>query len=234
MSEQNEMHYKDLPIDVFMINDLDTLNVVADPLRVRILDLLRGEPQTVKQLNEILRIGVSKLYYHVRLLEQHHLIRVYETRVVNGILEKHYQATAYKLSVDHALFSSSPTTPSATTGLDVFLSAVLDETRKDIQHSVREGLIELANDAPLERQLFLGRCWARLSPTQARQFRARLDALADEFLSIAPDPDSQELQWYEWLDGLYPTHIEPGAPRQKLDTYQQAASPDAPDMATEP
>src|SRR5437879_8225384 len=111
------MLHSDPPIDVFMINDLDTLNVVADPLRARILDLLRGEPQTVKQLNEVLQIGVSKLYYHVKLLEQHHLIRVYETRVVNGILEKHYQATAYKVSVDHALFSSSPATSSSTTGL---------------------------------------------------------------------------------------------------------------------
>lgn len=228
MSEQNEMHQNDLPIEVFIINDLDTLNVVSDPLRVRILDVLRGEPQTVKQLNDILRIGVSKLYYHVKLLEQHHLIRVYETRVVNGILEKHYQATAYKLSVDHALFSSSLAPASAATGLDVFLSAVLDDTRKDIHQSVREGLIELNTDAPLERQLFLGRCWARLSPAQARQFRSRLDALADEFLSTAPDPDSQDLQWYEWLDGLYPTHIEPGAPRQEMDTYRRAASPDAP------
>lgn len=234
MSEQNEMCHKDPPIDVFMINDLETLNVVADPLRVRILDLLRGEPQTVKRLNEILGIGVSKLYYHVRLLEQHGLIRVYETRVVNGILEKHYQATAYKLSVDHALFSSSPTTPSATTGLEVFLSAVLDDTRKDIQQSVREGLIELAPDAPVARQLYLGRCWARLSPAQAQQFRARLDALVDEFLSLAPDPDSHDLQWYEWLDGLYPTHIEPGSPRQELDMYRKAASPEAPETAAEP
>lgn len=234
MSERNEMRHKDPPIDVFMINDLDTLNVVADPLRVRILDLLRGEPQTVKQLNEVLGIGVSKLYYHVRLLEQHHLIRVSETHVVNGILEKHYQATAYKLSVDHTLFSSSPATSSSTTGLDVFLSAVLDETRKDIKQSVREGLIELTDDAPLERQLYLGRCWARLSPAQAHQFRARLDALVNEFASLAPDPDSQELQWYEWLIGLYPTHAEPGVPKQGLDLHRQAASPDLPDTPTEP
>ncbi|HEX8033773.1 MAG TPA: helix-turn-helix domain-containing protein [Ktedonobacterales bacterium] len=234
MSEQNEMCQTDPPIEVFMINDLETLNVVADPLRVRILDLLRGQPQTVKQLNEVLRIGVSKLYYHVRLLEQHHLIRVYETRVVNGILEKHYQATAYKLSVDHALFSSSTATSSSTAGLDVFLSAVLDETRKDIQQSVREGLIELTDDAPVERKLDLGRCWARLSPAQAQQFRVRLDALMDEFLSLAPDHDSQELQWYEWLIGLYPTHTEPGAPRQGLDSHRRATSSDEHDTATEP
>jgi len=224
MSGQRKICQATPPIEVFVITDLETLGVVADPLRLRILELLRGDPQTVKHLHEVLHIGISKLYYHVRLLEQHRLIAVRKTQMVNGILEKHYQATAYKLSVDHALFSSSPATAPDTTGLDVFLSAVLDETRKDIQHSVQEGLIDLAEDAPLERQLSLGRCWARLSPSQAQQFRERLDALMEEFLSLAPDPESQELQWYEWLDGLYPTHTEPGSPSRKWERYRPTTS----------
>lgn len=233
MVKDNQKCTRTSPIDVFVISDLETLKVVADPLRLQILDLLRGEPRTVKQLNETMQIALSKLYYHVGLLEHHHLIRVTQTRVVSGILEKHYQATAYKLSVDHSLLPSSPPTSSATMGLDVFLSAVLDETRKDIQQSVQEGLIDLIDEAPLERQLYLGRCWARLSPVQVQQFRARLKALAEEFLALVPDPDSQELQWYEWLAGLYPTHTEPGSTRQKLDTYRPTASLEAPDASIE-
>lgn len=222
------------PIEVFVITDLETLSVVADPLRLRMLDLLRGEPQTVKQISEVLHIGLSKLYYHIGLLERHHLIRVYETRVVKGILEKHYQATAYKLSVDQSLFSSTPTNVPDTTGLDIFLSAVLDEARKDIQHSVQEGLIDLSDDAPLERQFYLGRCWARLSPRQVQAFRARLDELVEEFVSLAPEPESEDPQWYEWLDGLYPTRTEPGTTRQKLEMYRAVPSPDMPDTTPAP
>lgn len=218
-----------LPFEVFMITDLETLKVVADPLRLQILDLLRGEPQTVKQLNERLQIALSKLYYHTGLLEKYRLIHVTQTRVVSGIVEKHYQATAYKLSVDHALFSSPLAASLDTSGFDIFLSAVLDDTRKDIQRSVQEGLLDLSAGAPLERQLYLGRCWARLSPQQVQQFRTRLEALVEEFSSLAPDLDSQELQWYEWLVGFYPTHTQPGAARQELDTYRSANDTDAAD-----
>jgi DNA-binding transcriptional ArsR family regulator len=210
------------PLDIFVITDLETLKVVADPLRLQILDLLRGEPQTVKHLHERLPIALSKLYYHAGLLERYRLIHITQTRMVSGIPEKHYQATAYKLSVDHALLSSPLAASLDTTGLDVFLSAVLEDTRKDIQRSVQEGLLDLSAEAPLERQLYLGRCWAQLSPQQVQQFRTRLEALVKEFTSLAPDLDSQDVQWYEWLGGLYPTHTRPGATRQELDAYRQA------------
>jgi DNA-binding transcriptional ArsR family regulator len=227
MSRSNQTGHPQPPIDVFMITDLETLKVVADPLRLQILDELRGEPQTVKQLNERLQIALSKLYYHVNLLEKHRLIRITQTRLVSGIPEKHYQATAYKLSVDHALLSSPLTTSPDISGLDIFLSAVLDDTRKDIRRSAQEGLLDLSARAPQERQLYLGRCWAQLSPQQVQQFRTRLEALVAEFTALAPDPDSQQLQWYEWLTGLYPTHTEPGVTRQGVETYQHVPHPPA-------
>lgn len=165
-----------------------------------------GALQTVKQLHERLPIALSRLYYHVGLLERYRLIHIAQTRMVSGIPEKYYQATVYKLSVDHALLSSSLAASLDTTGLDIFLSAVLEDTRKDIQRSVQEGLLDLSAGAPLERQLYLGRCWAQLSPQQVQQFRTRLEALVKGFTSLAPDLDSQDGQWYEWLGGLYPTH----------------------------
>lgn len=220
------------PIDVFVITNLETLKVVADPLRLQILDLLRREPQTVKQINERLQTPLSRLYYHTGLLEKYGLIHVTRTQFVNGIPEKHYQATAYKLSVDHALLSSPLAASLDTSGLDIFLSAVLDDTRKDIQRSVQEGLLDLSAEAPLERQLYLGRCWARLSPEQMQQFRTRLKALVEEFTLLTPDLDSQDLQWYEWLVGLYPTHTEPGATRQELASYQPTPGANAADGET--
>lgn len=208
------------PIDVFRIDDIDALRVVADPLRLRILDELRRDPRTVKQLHERLpEVALSRLYYHVGLLERHRLIRVTQTRLVSGILEKHYQATAYKLSVDHALFAAPLTADPPATGLDVFLSAVLDDTRRDIHRSVHEGLIHVTDAAPLERQLYLGRCWARLAPQQVREFRARLDALVREFGAQHQAEEGDGRTWYEWLIGLYPTHAEPGALSQEPRSY---------------
>src|SRR5215472_3478772 len=103
--EEPKEHYDNvLPEDFCMISDLETLKVVTDPLRLNLVNLLRGEPRTAKELAKILHLSQTKLYYHIGLLEQHGLIRVVGTRLVSGILEKQYQATAYKLSVDRRLF----------------------------------------------------------------------------------------------------------------------------------
>src|ERR1043166_3085439 len=100
-----DLHDKVRPEDFCMISDLETLKVVTDPLRLNIVNLLRGGPRTAKELATMLHLSQTKLYYHIGLLEQHGFIRVVGTRLVSGILEKQYQATAYKLSVDRRLFS---------------------------------------------------------------------------------------------------------------------------------
>ncbi|MFN8511837.1 MAG: helix-turn-helix domain-containing protein [Chloroflexia bacterium] len=69
-------------------------------LRLRLLEQLRREPQTVKQLAAALDVAQTKLYYHIKLLEERELIRVVESRVVQGIIEKQYGVTAYRLSVE--------------------------------------------------------------------------------------------------------------------------------------
>ncbi|MBX6342634.1 MAG: helix-turn-helix transcriptional regulator [Thermomicrobiaceae bacterium] len=83
--------------DVFVIRDLETLRAVSDPLRLRLFELLRGGPRTVKQLAAALDLPPTRLYYHVGQLEAHGLVRVVDTRVVSGIIEKRYQATAQRL-----------------------------------------------------------------------------------------------------------------------------------------
>src|SRR3712207_1417060 len=89
------------PKDIYFISDLETLKVVSDPLRLRILECFRGVPATVKDVAAALDMPPTRLYYHVNQLEERGLIHVVETRVVSGIIEKHYQTTAYRLTVDH-------------------------------------------------------------------------------------------------------------------------------------
>jgi DNA-binding transcriptional ArsR family regulator len=216
-----EHHDKVLPEDFFTISDLETLKVVTDPLRLNIVNLLRGEPRTAKELAKALHLSQTKLYYHIGLLEQHGLIRVVDTRLVSGILEKQYQATAYKLSVDRRLFSPAPTSPAGYEGLEVFLSAVLDYTHSDMMRSVRSGLAEFSEDALPERKLHVGRQWFWLTPEEARAFMERLWALADEFQRLHGDQPAEGAQLYEFLVGFYPTHERaPDAPEQQMGIDQ--------------
>ena len=188
------------PEDILVIDSLETLKIVADPLRLKILELLRSAPHTVKQLAAALHTPLKKLYYHVNLLEEHGLIRVTSTRVVSGIIEKQYQVTAYRLSVDRALLAPDETSGDS---LDAFLSMILDHAKSEIKKSVRAGLIEVSEHKSLqERGLLLGRRWIRMSPAQADEFLVRLKELEREFEAAQP---GEETLLYEILLGLYPT-----------------------------
>src|SRR5215469_7582494 len=93
------------PANLLLVSDLETLKVVADPLRQQILRELRAEPLPVKRIAQMLSVEENHVYYAIRQLEARQLVRVAGTRVVNGITEKHYQATALRLSVDPALLN---------------------------------------------------------------------------------------------------------------------------------
>jgi DNA-binding transcriptional ArsR family regulator len=219
--EPNLQKNRILPDDMFTIQDLETLKVVADPLRLQILNVLRGSPRPVKELAKALHLPQTKLYYHIDLLEKHGLIRVTSTRVVSGILEKHYQATAYKLTVDRALFWPAPSGPDDYQGLDVFLSAVLDYTHNDILRSVQAGLIDVGKGSVPERSLDIGRIWFRLTPEQVKTFRERLEALCIEYQTLSQQSPTDGTQFYEFLQAFYPTlEHSPSAREEQMGISQ--------------
>jgi DNA-binding transcriptional ArsR family regulator len=112
--------------DVLVIRDAETLRIVSDPLRLRMLELMRERPQTAKGLATALRVSRTKLYYHLNLLTDRGLIAVADTRLVSGIVEKQYRVTAYRMTVDKALIGPTSVGNAA---LDTYVSVVLDEVR---------------------------------------------------------------------------------------------------------
>ena len=200
------------PSEIRVISDPETLRLITDPLRLRMLELLRQRSRTVTELAELLDVPRTKLYYHVRLLEEHELVAVDKTRVVSGITERHFRATAYRLSVDKSLLG---TASGAGSPLELFLSVVLDEAASDILRAVDAGLIDLGRtreDTIRQRSLLLGRTWFRFTEKDLREFSERYDALIAEFADRAvfeptcgnPDGEEREGDLYEWLMGFYP------------------------------
>src|SRR6476659_4332264 len=94
------------PASELVIADLDALRVIADPLRIQILQVTAEEPRTVKQIAGMVNIPPTKLYYHINALEEHGLLRVVSTRLVSGILEKQYRAAAMSMRFDRRLLAS--------------------------------------------------------------------------------------------------------------------------------
>lgn len=188
----------------FIIGDLETLRLVADPIRVRILELLVLEPQPVKRLAATLELPQTKLYYHINLLEERGLIQVVGTRVVSGIIEKQYGAVARSYRVDEELLKVGPEQGAT---VDLVMSSLLDGVRNDLRQSVLAGRVELKEDAPAERKITIGRALMRLSGERAEELHQRLNALVEEYCDDArAENQPADAQLYQLFVAFFPTH----------------------------
>jgi DNA-binding transcriptional ArsR family regulator len=80
--------------DALVITDAPTLKALAEPVRLQILMELGETAKTVKEVANTLEMGTTRLYYHFKILERAGLIRVAGRRMVSGIEERSYRATA--------------------------------------------------------------------------------------------------------------------------------------------
>jgi DNA-binding transcriptional ArsR family regulator len=194
----------DQPDALLVVTDLETIKLASDPLRLRIVQALRGEPLTVKELARRLRQPRKGLYYHVRLLEDRGLIRVTSTRQVRGIVEKRYQAMAYQLLFDDAAFS--PDSPMWAEVIRTLVGPMFDVARDELQTSIESGTVDMADNAPRFKQLLSRSSLSRLSPQQVEELYARLTNLLDDFPAIDPDATSDPSdRTYRLLIALFPT-----------------------------
>lgn len=204
----------ELPGNVFIIRDAETLKAISDPLRLQIFGLLQDRTMTVKQLAELLEVAPTRLYYHMNQLESIGLIRVAETRIVAGIIEKHYRATATRVSVDRALFSPGAAPVNET--IEAMLTAILDGVRDAVRESVRRGLVDPERESPAEGGLLLGRRWMQLTTAEAEELYQRLVSALKEFDRRHRDDTDAAVLPYEVLLGLYPV-TEPVENVEKRD-----------------
>lgn len=185
-----------------VIRDVETLRALSDQLRLNLLELLAKAPYPAKALAAMLNLPPNKLYYHLNMLEERGLVRVVRTRVVSGIIEKTYRATAHTAKIDRHLFA-----PKAEgDGLEVeeLMGRMFDAARNDFQASFRVGL--LSPTPPVPNFNKIGRANARLTPAQFEQIYQQLDALMEAFNTQPPDDSAVQ---YELFFALFPTVAPP-------------------------
>jgi DNA-binding transcriptional ArsR family regulator len=164
----------------FIISDLETLRVIADPLRAQIMELLVHQELTIRQIADKLGLTPGKLYYHANQLEKHGLICVTETRQVANMLEKVYKATAPNLDVDPSLLNF--TTDQGKESINTLLTSMLDYTKEDLQRSLQARAFNLDRGAsPQPRQAIINRLINRMTSEQADRFAERVMELLKEF-----------------------------------------------------
>lgn len=206
MGVQSEPKIDFVPAKEFVVDDFDTLKVLADPLRIRILDFMR-DPCTVKQVAAELDILPTKLYYHINQLEKHGLIVLVETRIVSGIIEKHYQTAAYMIRVQRQLLSPSP--DEETSGLELTVSSLWQNAMQNLRASSAQGIIDTSGDGSQidPSTVNLRSVNFSLSAEQATEFLTRYRALLSEFQDLSDEQYSQkddEIQSYRLFTLMFP------------------------------
>jgi predicted ArsR family transcriptional regulator len=188
--------------DRVVIDDLETLKVLSDPLRMQIIELMSYRARTVKQLAKELGTTPHKLYYHVKLLEDHGLIRVVETRLVSGIVEKHYQITAKEIVVAEGLLSVHK--PEGKSDIEGLISSILDGTKADFIRSLR---VRTEGEVPIEERhrSHITREMARLTRGQAEAICKKLEELAKEFEAYDDEPEQDQREKYALTAIFYPS-----------------------------
>lgn len=203
------------PAARYQISRLETVKVLADPLRLRLIEAMAARldhPWSVKELARALGEPPTKLYYHVNMLEEHGLLVVTGSQLVSGILEKRYQLVAASIGVDRALLTAGDT--GVDEALHGVLSTIFSTAEEDIQAAIRAGIGSLhAGEASGREQIVLSKSIERLSPDRADAFRDRLKALLIEF---GPSPDEDHAakrgeQLYGLVLAFYPM-TEPPSP----------------------
>lgn len=135
---------------------------LADPLRIRLFELLVLRPQSAKELARRVGMRPDRLYHHLAQLEEGKLIEIAEYRpLAGGKVERVYAPTAVEPLVDEA-------SPAEVARL---LGAALEMTRADINAA------SLAKEAGEERLIWLSRTGVRLSAPHLADLRAALEGL---------------------------------------------------------
>src|SRR6266700_6636491 len=171
---------------------------LADPLRIRLFELLAGRPQSAKELAKRVGLRPDRLYHHLAQMEEAKLIEIAEyRRLAGGKVERVYAPAPDEPPGDFA-------TPA---DVALLLNAALETTRADVNAAA------LAQEAGEDRRIGLGRTVVRLNEQHLDQLKAAFENL----IRTAHDhPDD---------DGVWTTVVWTAVDREDRRAPRQAGAP---------
>lgn len=93
--------------EVHILNTLEEINIVSDPIRLKIIMTLGATPKTAQDLSDVLEVSRSKIHYHLKILEQNGIIEVVDTELINGITQKYFLPVAKAFIPNSELFNEN-------------------------------------------------------------------------------------------------------------------------------
>lgn len=161
------------------VHTVQQFKALGDPTRSLILQIIKHEPLTAKQLGEWLHVPASTVGHHLQVLEAAGLAQICARRLIHGIVAKYYVRTALLFVFDFA--------PEVGPVAEEYLHRLTD-ARDQLADLVAE---QAALPDKNEIVNHIGFPHARISKARAEEYAKRLFELAYEFATESPDPDGQ-------------------------------------------
>ncbi|MCL0089580.1 helix-turn-helix domain-containing protein [Dehalococcoidia bacterium] len=179
----------DPPPDVYLIKDLEQLQALADPLHLRLLELLSQKAMTVTQVANLLDEKPNRLYYHINKLEEVGLVQLVETRPHRGILEKYYQAVAENFKIDESVIQLQQEEVGTLYDL---AQGVFESTMADLRQTLRAKLQEESPESSVELKHHIERTLVRLPLEKVKEAYEKVQALGQELRDAQPHEGGEE------------------------------------------
>lgn len=180
-------------LDLMLLDDLDLIGEVTHPLRSRIIHRLR-QPHSVAELAESLDVPVTRLYHHIKRLEEIGIISVVATRQAGARTERRYRNAAVDYRLDDSVLTS--------TDIDTFgraVSSLFDVARTEFQREVELGALSPDN---VRGQATLGLMQLELDDERRAELLDRLHALLREYQDPELTDAAPGSQWRLFLAGF--------------------------------
>jgi DNA-binding transcriptional ArsR family regulator len=146
-----------------VIRRAEHLRLLADPVRLRILEALRDAPASPHALARRFGQKPTALYHHFARLEHAGIIEVVETRQRRGMVERLYQPTTSQIVVDRALATGRRSSRSVDAVLAA-ASTIFQVTVEDTRAAALDPSRPLGDASRSEIATLV----ARVSPAQAK------------------------------------------------------------------
>ena len=196
--------------EAYTLKNLEQVKVLADPLRIRVLEAFCQE-RTTKQVADLLGEKATKLYHHVDALERVGLIALSRTRQNRGTVEKYYLAVARTFRADSRVFQ-----PKAKGGSEKsaafrqMMSTIFDTTSGEVA-----ALIDRGDDAMkgIEEEGIVSFLEIRGSKAHLNAIRGKLQAVVAE--ATGENDDDTVQGRYRLTLAYYPLEVTEHGPRRE-------------------
>lgn len=200
--------------EAYTLNNLDQMKVLADPLRIRVLEAFCQE-RTTKQVADLLGEKPTKLYHHVAALERVGLIAFSRSRQNRGTVEKYYLAVARTFRADSRAFDPKGEGLSEKSAVRQMVSTIFDTTSAELA-----SLMEGGEDAMkgIEEEGIVSFLEIHASKEELKEVRDKLNeivqSLAKDAEGRAPSDDAEQGR-YRLTLAYYPLESGKQGPKRK-------------------